>query len=312
MELAGPATSWSAIQALSQLSYSPRRVSLATTLRSSPPRTARLQSPRMTPIVSRGFRGRRRPTTARPTASRPASTSPTTSPSSPLGRRLGPLAEWDFTIVGEVDELSRWTQDEFRALPGEEVTVDIHCVTKWSKLDTAWEGVRVDTLLEGSRPQPSTSSPSATAVTRRTSARGRRRRQSLGGVRLRRRAAGPGARRTRGCSSRTSTSGRAPSGCAGSSSRRRTSRASGDRTATTCTAIRGGNSGTGATDLARRRAVVEVVPETPRVKTIRLDVPVGPATFPGQHLERPADSRGRLPGAAQLLDRVRAGRRSSS
>ena len=39
-------------------------------------------------------------------------------------------------IAGEVDEPRRWTWDEFRALPSEEVTVDIHCVTKWSKLDT--------------------------------------------------------------------------------------------------------------------------------------------------------------------------------
>ncbi len=47
-----------------------------------------------------------------------------------------PLEEWDFSIVGEVDEPRRWTWEEFRALPSEEVTKDIHCVTKWSKLDT--------------------------------------------------------------------------------------------------------------------------------------------------------------------------------
>ena len=39
--------------------------------------------------------------------------------------------------------------DEFTALPSEEITVDIHCVTKWSKLDTAWTGVALDTLLDG-------------------------------------------------------------------------------------------------------------------------------------------------------------------
>ncbi len=60
-----------------------------------------------------------------------------------------PLAEWTFTITGEVDEERRWTWEEFRALPSEEVTRDIHCVTKWSKLDTTWEGVSVDTLLNG-------------------------------------------------------------------------------------------------------------------------------------------------------------------
>ncbi|MDQ4128439.1 MAG: sulfite oxidase-like oxidoreductase [Actinomycetota bacterium] len=60
-----------------------------------------------------------------------------------------PLADWDFTLVGEIDEARRWTWEEFRALPSEEITRDIHCVTKWSKLDTIWEGVSVDTLLEG-------------------------------------------------------------------------------------------------------------------------------------------------------------------
>src|ERR1700749_653852 len=60
-----------------------------------------------------------------------------------------PLERWDFTIVGEVEEPRRWTGEEFRALPAEEVTADIHCVTKWSKLDTVWQGVRLDTLLEG-------------------------------------------------------------------------------------------------------------------------------------------------------------------
>jgi len=60
-----------------------------------------------------------------------------------------PLDQWDFSIVGERGERRRWTWEEFRALPSEEVTVDIHCVTKWSKLDTVWEGVSIDTLLDG-------------------------------------------------------------------------------------------------------------------------------------------------------------------
>jgi len=58
-----------------------------------------------------------------------------------------PLAEWTFTIDGEVSESRRWTWEEFRELPSETVTKDIHCVTKWSKLDTVWEGVSLDTLL---------------------------------------------------------------------------------------------------------------------------------------------------------------------
>ena len=58
-----------------------------------------------------------------------------------------PLAKWDFSIVGEVDHPKRWSWEEFRALPCETITKDIHCETKWSKLDTRWEGVSLDTLL---------------------------------------------------------------------------------------------------------------------------------------------------------------------
>jgi len=58
-----------------------------------------------------------------------------------------PLGEWDLTLQGDVDGLRRWTWEEFRNLPREGVSVDIHCVTKWSKFDTRWEGVAVDTLL---------------------------------------------------------------------------------------------------------------------------------------------------------------------
>ncbi len=56
------------------------------------------------------------------------------------------LADWTFSITGAATPKS-WTWDEFRALPAETVTTDIHCVTRWSKLDTTWEGVTLDTLL---------------------------------------------------------------------------------------------------------------------------------------------------------------------
>jgi len=59
------------------------------------------------------------------------------------------LDDWTFTVDGAVDESATWTWDELLALPQETFTVDIHCVTKWSKLDTAWTGVSVDTLLDG-------------------------------------------------------------------------------------------------------------------------------------------------------------------
>jgi len=58
------------------------------------------------------------------------------------------LSEWTFSIVGEVDEPTVWTWEQFRQLPSETVTVDIHCVTKWSKLDTTWTGVSLETILD--------------------------------------------------------------------------------------------------------------------------------------------------------------------
>jgi len=60
-----------------------------------------------------------------------------------------PLTEWTFSITGEVAAPKQWTWEEFRKLPSETITRDIHCVTKWSKFDTVWEGVSVDTLLKG-------------------------------------------------------------------------------------------------------------------------------------------------------------------
>jgi DMSO/TMAO reductase YedYZ molybdopterin-dependent catalytic subunit len=59
-----------------------------------------------------------------------------------------PLDQWSFTIQGLVDEARTWSWDELTALPSEKFTVDIHCVTKWTKLDTTWTGVSLDTLLE--------------------------------------------------------------------------------------------------------------------------------------------------------------------
>jgi DMSO/TMAO reductase YedYZ molybdopterin-dependent catalytic subunit len=60
-----------------------------------------------------------------------------------------PLDEWSFTISGAVGEPVSWPWEEFVALPSETFSVDIHCVTKWSKLGTSWTGVSVDTLLAG-------------------------------------------------------------------------------------------------------------------------------------------------------------------
>jgi len=58
-----------------------------------------------------------------------------------------PLSQWDFTLTGVDGATAKWTWDELQALPRQTVTKDIHCVTKWSKLDTVWEGVSVDMLI---------------------------------------------------------------------------------------------------------------------------------------------------------------------
>lgn len=50
-------------------------------------------------------------------------------------------ATWDLRVFGAVKAERRWTWDEFIQLPTQQMTVDIHCVTRWSKFDTTWEGV---------------------------------------------------------------------------------------------------------------------------------------------------------------------------
>ena len=60
-----------------------------------------------------------------------------------------PLDRWSLNVDGQIDSPQSWSWDEFLALPRQTFTVDIHCVTKWSKLDTRWEGVSLDILLDG-------------------------------------------------------------------------------------------------------------------------------------------------------------------
>jgi DMSO/TMAO reductase YedYZ molybdopterin-dependent catalytic subunit len=100
-------------------------------------------------FISRGFRGRHRDPAAGgrlPPGQDLVRDFPVLS-AGPTPRT--PLTDWTFSITGEIDQPRRWTWDEFRKLPTETIAKDIHCVTKWSKLDTVWEGVSVDTLLDG-------------------------------------------------------------------------------------------------------------------------------------------------------------------
>ncbi|HEY7146181.1 MAG TPA: molybdopterin-dependent oxidoreductase [Streptosporangiaceae bacterium] len=56
---------------------------------------------------------------------------------------------WQLTITTETGQARSWDWTAFLALPSEDITVDLHCVTKWSKLGTPWQGVALDTLLDG-------------------------------------------------------------------------------------------------------------------------------------------------------------------
>ena len=168
-----------------------------------------------TPIVSRGFVGRRRAGSA----------------SLPPGQYLtedfpvlsaGPtpkitLDDWEFTLTTEGGAARKWSWKEFRALPSVPIRTDIHCVTRWSKLATAWEGVSLDTLLDGIATAASfalaesyggytTNLPLADLATaRRGSPFGTAARISL-----------PSTAGRLDCWFRICTSGRAPSGYAGS------------------------------------------------------------------------------------------------
>ena len=64
------------------------------------------------------------------------------------------LRTWDFKVWGLVDSPFRLTWAEFKTLPRKTVQTDIHCVTRWSKLDTAWEGVPIQAILEAAQLRP--------------------------------------------------------------------------------------------------------------------------------------------------------------
>jgi DMSO/TMAO reductase YedYZ molybdopterin-dependent catalytic subunit len=105
-------------------------------------------------FISRGFRGRRQEDPALAGRLPPGQYLTSDFPVLSAGPTPHtPLERWDFALTGASEHMRRWSWAEFRALPTEMVTVDIHCVTKWSKFDTAWEGVSIDTLLEGVTPE---------------------------------------------------------------------------------------------------------------------------------------------------------------
>ena len=64
------------------------------------------------------------------------------------------LATWDFRVFGAVGSPFSLTWDEFKALPHKQVATDIHCVTRWTKLDTVWEGVPIQEILSRAQLRP--------------------------------------------------------------------------------------------------------------------------------------------------------------
>ncbi|TMQ63220.1 MAG: sulfite oxidase-like oxidoreductase [Candidatus Eisenbacteria bacterium] len=64
------------------------------------------------------------------------------------------LATWDFRVFGLVERPSRWSYEEFLALPQIEVRSDIHCVTRWSRFDNLWQGVSFTEVMRRVTPKP--------------------------------------------------------------------------------------------------------------------------------------------------------------
>jgi DMSO/TMAO reductase YedYZ molybdopterin-dependent catalytic subunit len=99
-------------------------------------------------FISRGFRGRR-PADVDPSRIPPGQYVVDGFPVLSAGPTPHtPLNDWSFMVTG-VAEPRTWSWQEFLALPTERITTDIHCVTKWTKLDTVWTGVSLDVLLDG-------------------------------------------------------------------------------------------------------------------------------------------------------------------
>ncbi|HLT11765.1 MAG TPA: sulfite oxidase-like oxidoreductase [Micromonosporaceae bacterium] len=95
-------------------------------------------------VITRGFSGRGRQSENLPPGQYLTEDFPVLS-AGPTPRIA--LDRWEFTITTETGQRHTWTWPELMALPAETPTVDLHCVTKWSKLNTSWRGVSLDVLL---------------------------------------------------------------------------------------------------------------------------------------------------------------------
>ena len=96
-------------------------------------------------VFSRGFSGRRRPSADLP----PGQYLTTDFPVLTAGPTQRVATDtWELTVTTETGQVHRWDWAALMALPADTPTVDLHCVTRWSKLATDWKGVSLDALLE--------------------------------------------------------------------------------------------------------------------------------------------------------------------
>ena len=110
----------------------------------------------MSEFVSRGFTGRRRTSAESRVRLPPGQYAERGFPVLTAGPTPDvSVGEWRLRIDGMVGNELEWSWDEFAKLPFEDIPCDIHCVTKWSKLDTSFGGVSLDTLLAQVEPRGS-------------------------------------------------------------------------------------------------------------------------------------------------------------
>ena len=96
-------------------------------------------------VFSRGFSGRRRASADLPPGQYLTEDFPvlTAGPTQRVATDT-----WELTVTTETGQVHRWDWAGLMALPADTPTVDLHCVTRWSKLATDWKGVSLDALLE--------------------------------------------------------------------------------------------------------------------------------------------------------------------
>ncbi|ODQ97066.1 molybdopterin-dependent oxidoreductase, partial [Mycobacterium intermedium] len=97
-------------------------------------------------IVNKGFHGRRTESTLKLPPGQHVTTDFPVLQAGPTPRIV--LDDWRLTVRDKRGAVDAWTWNQLMSLPSERINVDIHCVTTWSKLNTKWEGISLDTLLE--------------------------------------------------------------------------------------------------------------------------------------------------------------------